>query len=111
MGAEVDGGSVWVNAVTDEVLAETYANPWAPEHRVTALNCLHVILNEEWELQRNAVRDLRNAPRGRRTTGDLSRDRDPHRLWPLIRLSLPARRAIDRETGGRSDCLRHGKDD
>lgn len=54
----------YLAAVTDEVLAETHPNPWAPEHRVTALNCLHVILNEEWEHQRYAVRDLRNAARG-----------------------------------------------
>jgi hypothetical protein len=33
-------------------------NPWAPEHEVTVLGCLRVILNEEWEHHRYAVRDL-----------------------------------------------------
>lgn len=50
--------------VTDEVLAETRPHPWAPEHRVTVLQCLHVILNEEWEHQRYAVRDLQTAAGG-----------------------------------------------
>lgn len=47
--------------VTSETLDETRPHPWAPEHRVTVLHCLHVILNEEWEHQRYAVRDLRRA--------------------------------------------------
>jgi hypothetical protein len=51
----------YVATVTDEVLAETRPHPWAPEHRVTVLHCLHVILNEEWEHQRYAVRDLQKA--------------------------------------------------
>jgi len=44
--------------VTAEVLAETRPNPWAPEYQQTVLGCLHVILNEEWEHHRFAVRDL-----------------------------------------------------
>ncbi len=44
--------------VTPEVLAATRTNPWAPEHQETILSCLHVILDEEWEHHRYAVRDL-----------------------------------------------------
>ena len=44
--------------VTPELLAEQRANPWAPGHRVTVLSCLRTILDEEWEHQRYAVRDL-----------------------------------------------------
>jgi DinB family protein/pentapeptide repeat protein len=44
--------------VTSDVLAETQHNPWAPEYPETTLSCLHVILNEEWEHHRYAVRDL-----------------------------------------------------
>ena len=54
----------YLATVTDEVLAETRPNPWAPEHRVQVLHCLHVILNEEWEHQRYAARDLRCASGG-----------------------------------------------
>ena len=38
--------------------APTRKNPWAPEYPETILSCLHVILNEEWEHHRYAVRDL-----------------------------------------------------
>ena len=31
---------------------------WAPEYPETILSCLHVILREEWEHHRYAVRDL-----------------------------------------------------
>jgi len=34
------------------------ANPWAPEHPETVRSCLQVILGEEWEHHRYAVRDL-----------------------------------------------------
>lgn len=44
--------------VTTEVLAERRSNPHAPEHPETVLSCLHVILEEEWEHHRYAVRDL-----------------------------------------------------
>lgn len=43
---------------TPEDLAATRRNPWAPEHAETTLTCLHVILDEEWEHHRYAVRDL-----------------------------------------------------
>ncbi len=44
--------------VTSDELAVTRTNPWAPEHQETTLSCLHVILEEEWEHHRYAVRDL-----------------------------------------------------
>ncbi len=45
-------------AVTSEQLAVTRRNPWAPDHPETTRSCLHVILEEEWEHHRYAVRDL-----------------------------------------------------
>ncbi len=44
--------------VTPDDLAASRRNPWGPEHAVSTLACLHVILNEEWEHHRYAVRDL-----------------------------------------------------
>jgi hypothetical protein len=44
--------------VTSDVLAATRSNPHAPERPETVLSCLHVILDEEWEHHRYAVRDL-----------------------------------------------------
>jgi hypothetical protein len=44
--------------VTADELAATRRNPWAPDHAETTLACLHVILEEEWEHHRYAVRDL-----------------------------------------------------
>jgi hypothetical protein len=44
--------------VTPDVLAATRSNPHAPERQETVLSCLHVILDEEWEHHRYAVRDL-----------------------------------------------------
>ena len=44
--------------VTSEELASTRKNPWEPEYQETTLSCLHVILQEEWEHHRYAVRDL-----------------------------------------------------
>ncbi|HKE70128.1 MAG TPA: DinB family protein [Nocardioidaceae bacterium] len=43
---------------TPETLAATRKNPHAPEYPETTLSCLHVILEEEWEHHRYAVRDL-----------------------------------------------------
>ena len=48
----------FIARVTNEELAEARANPWAPQHPETTLSCLHVILGEEWEHHRYAVRDL-----------------------------------------------------
>jgi hypothetical protein len=44
--------------VTSDELAAIRKNPWAPEYAETILSCLHVILREEWEHHRYAVRDL-----------------------------------------------------
>ena len=44
--------------VTAEELTATRKNPWAPQYPETTLSCLHVILEEEWEHHRYAVRDL-----------------------------------------------------
>ena len=44
--------------VTSEVLAAPRKNPHDPERQETTRSCLHVILNEEWEHLRYAVRDL-----------------------------------------------------
>jgi hypothetical protein len=44
--------------VTPDDLAAARKHPWAPQYSVTVLSCLHVILEEEWEHHRYAVRDL-----------------------------------------------------
>jgi DinB superfamily/Pentapeptide repeats (8 copies) len=44
--------------VTADDLAVTRRNPWDPGYPQTTLSCLHVILEEEWEHHRYAVRDL-----------------------------------------------------
>jgi hypothetical protein len=44
--------------VTSDDLAATRKNPHAPEYPETTRSCLHVILEEEWEHHRYAVRDL-----------------------------------------------------
>ncbi|WP_433021662.1 DinB family protein [Kribbella sp. CA-294648] len=44
--------------VTEDDLASTRPNPWAPQHPETVLSCLHTILEEEWEHHRYATRDL-----------------------------------------------------
>lgn len=44
--------------VTPADLAAVRRNPWAPQYPETTLSCLHVILEEEWEHHRFAVRDL-----------------------------------------------------
>jgi hypothetical protein len=44
--------------VTSDVLAAIRSNPHAPDRPETVLSCLHVILDEEWEHHRYAVRDL-----------------------------------------------------
>ena len=48
----------FIATVTPEELAETRRNPHSPDHPETVLSCLHVILEEEWEHHRFAVRDL-----------------------------------------------------
>lgn len=49
-------------AVTAEELAEQRPNPHAPDYQETVRSCLHTILEEEWEHQRYAVRDLERLP-------------------------------------------------
>ena len=44
--------------VTPDELATSRKNPSAPEYPETTLSCVHVILEEEWEHHRFAVRDL-----------------------------------------------------
>jgi len=44
--------------VTPDELTAQRGNPHAPDHPETVLSCLHVILDEEWEHHRYAVRDL-----------------------------------------------------
>ena len=44
--------------VTPEALAEERRNPHDPAYSETTLSCLHVVLEEEWEHHRYAVRDL-----------------------------------------------------
>ncbi|MFD0972141.1 DinB family protein [Plantactinospora endophytica] len=44
--------------VTPDLLAESRPSAWSPEHHVSVLRCLHVILDEEWEHLRFALRDL-----------------------------------------------------
>jgi DinB superfamily/Pentapeptide repeats (8 copies) len=45
-------------AVTPDVLAAPRENPYDPGRPETVLSCLHVVLREEWEHLRFAVRDL-----------------------------------------------------
>lgn len=45
-------------ATTPGQLAELRPNPWAPDHSVSVIACVHVVLNEEWDHHRYAVRDL-----------------------------------------------------
>ena len=48
----------FLGSVTPALLAEPRRNPHAAEHPETVLSCLHVVLEEEWEHLRFAVRDL-----------------------------------------------------
>jgi hypothetical protein len=48
----------FLTTVTPEELAAARENPWEPQRPETTLSCLHVILEEEWEHHRYAVRDL-----------------------------------------------------
>jgi hypothetical protein len=45
-------------SVTADELTVRRTNPWAPDAPETTLSCLHVVLEEEWEHHRFAVRDL-----------------------------------------------------
>jgi len=48
----------FLGVVTSEDLGAPRQNPHEPTHPETTLSCLHVILEEEWEHHRYAVRDL-----------------------------------------------------
>jgi hypothetical protein len=48
----------FLDTVTADELAVPRANPWRPDEPETTRSCLHVILEEEWEHLRFAVRDL-----------------------------------------------------
>jgi DinB superfamily len=48
----------YLDAVTPDELTAPRTNPWDPSDARTVLSCLHVILKEEWEHHRFAVRDL-----------------------------------------------------
>jgi hypothetical protein len=48
----------YLATVTSDELSATRQNPWSPDDLETVLSCLHVILNEQWEHHRYAVRDL-----------------------------------------------------
>lgn len=48
----------FIAGVTPDELSAVRKNPHAPEYPETVRSCLHVILEEEWEHHRFAVRDL-----------------------------------------------------
>ena len=48
----------FISTVTPDELTATRKNPHDPDYPETTLSCLHVILGEEWEHPRYAVRDL-----------------------------------------------------
>jgi hypothetical protein len=48
----------YLAGLTPDDLEAERRNPWAPEHPETVRSCLHVILEEEWEHLRFALRDL-----------------------------------------------------
>lgn len=48
----------FLTTVAADDLTVMRRNPWATDHPESTLQCLHVILEEEWEHHRYAVRDL-----------------------------------------------------
>ncbi|PWN03225.1 DinB superfamily protein [Nocardioides silvaticus] len=48
----------FVAAATPDLLDEPRPNPWAPDRTESVRACLHVVLEEEWEHLRYALRDL-----------------------------------------------------
>jgi hypothetical protein len=48
----------FLSTVTPDELAARRQDPWAEAYQQSTLSCLHVILEEEWEHHRYAVRDL-----------------------------------------------------
>jgi hypothetical protein len=55
----------FIATVTPDELAVPRPGPWNPDHQKSTLSCLHVILQEEWEHHRFAVRDLAAIEAGR----------------------------------------------
>ncbi len=69
----------FIAGATPELLAAPRPSAWSPQVSKTVLSCLHTILEEEWEHQRYAVRDLDAIAAGRdgagdRATGDVNRE-------------------------------------
>jgi hypothetical protein len=60
----------FLGTVTADDLAATRRNPHDPADPETTLSCLHVILEEEWEHLRYAVRDLDAIEAGAAGSGD-----------------------------------------
>lgn len=54
-----------LDGITPERLDAPATDPWDPSHPVSVRACVHVVLEEEWEHQRYAVRDLDLAAAGR----------------------------------------------
>jgi hypothetical protein len=50
--------SDFLATITPDMLASVRRNPHNPDYQESILSCLHVILEEEWEHHRYAVRDL-----------------------------------------------------
>jgi hypothetical protein len=48
----------FLEQVSEAELDTMRTNPWAPDHSMTVRECIGVILNEEWEHLRFALRDL-----------------------------------------------------
>ena len=48
----------YLASASSDQLTATRRNPWAPQEQETIRSCLHVLLEEEWEHHRYAVRDL-----------------------------------------------------
>lgn len=55
----------FIATVTPDELAVPRKGPWNPDRQKSTLSCLHVILGEEWEHHRFAVRDLQAIEAGR----------------------------------------------
>jgi hypothetical protein len=55
----------FIATVTSDELDVERKNPWNPDHPETTRSCLHVILEEEWEHLRIALRDLQAIEAGR----------------------------------------------
>jgi hypothetical protein len=58
----------FIAATTPAELDAPRKHPHNPEHPQTVRHCLHVILGEEWEHHRFAVRDLDTIESTRQTT-------------------------------------------